>query len=87
MDTYYVESFNNTMNIFHDKRIYFRKLQYEMRTGLTVCHWNENVDRDFTSIHWYDDPINPLKGKKVLVDYTTNYKANIWARWINEMYA
>ena len=30
-DYYYEESFNNVMNIFQDKRIYFRNQQYNMR--------------------------------------------------------
>ena len=41
MDTYYVESFNNSMNMFQDKRISFGDLQYSVRSQLAVCHWNE----------------------------------------------
>lgn len=43
MDTYYVESFNNVLNIFLDKRIHFGDESYKMRTSLAICHWNENV--------------------------------------------
>ncbi|VDH99404.1 Hypothetical predicted protein [Mytilus galloprovincialis] len=49
-DTSYVESFNNTMNMFQDKRIVFSDANYNTRACLAVCHWNENVDRGFTSI-------------------------------------
>ena len=44
MGTYPVESFNNSMNIFHDKRIgsYGHK-HYILKTNLAVCHWNENI--------------------------------------------
>ncbi|OWF49497.1 hypothetical protein KP79_PYT17520 [Mizuhopecten yessoensis] len=49
-DTFYVESFNNVMNIFHDKRISFSDKQYETRSVIAVCHWNTNVDRKYTSL-------------------------------------
>lgn len=48
-DTYYVESFNNTMNMFQDKRITFGNEEYKARSFLAVLHWNENVDRQHTS--------------------------------------
>lgn len=40
-DTYYVESFNNTMNLFYDKRIAFGNQAYSTRLFLAVCLWNE----------------------------------------------
>ena len=49
-DSYYVESFNNVMNIVQDKRINFSNQQFNMRSQLAVLHWNENVDREYTSI-------------------------------------
>ena len=49
MDTYYVESFNNVLNMFHDKRIAFQNEEYTGRSELAVCHWSENVNRDYTS--------------------------------------
>lgn len=42
-DTYFVESFNNTLNIYQDKRIAFGSEQYKVRVFLRTCHWNENV--------------------------------------------
>ena len=42
MSTAHVESFNNQLNIFQDKRICFGNLAYKMRTKLAVCIWNEN---------------------------------------------
>lgn len=68
-DTFLVESFNNTMTIFHDKRIAFGDEQYLSRSHLAVCHWNENVDRGYTSVwHPKHDPKAPRRkrGKKVL---------------------
>ncbi|CAC5358969.1 unnamed protein product [Mytilus coruscus] len=49
-DTFYVESFNNVTNIYHNKRIAFGDSQYNARANLSVLHWNENVDRDFTLV-------------------------------------
>jgi hypothetical protein len=50
MDTGIIVSFQNTMNIFHDKRIAFGSTQYLSRSHLAVCHWNENVGHDYTSV-------------------------------------
>lgn len=44
MHTSSVESFNNTLNVFHDKRVgAISHNQYVMRSNLAVCHWNENI--------------------------------------------
>ncbi|MEW8544680.1 MAG: hypothetical protein AB2693_14230 [Candidatus Thiodiazotropha sp.] len=48
-DTYYVESFNNAMLIYLDKRVHMRNRTYEMRRDLAILDWNEHVDRPFTS--------------------------------------
>ena len=50
MDTCYVEEFNNMLNVFHDKRIYFGDSAYKMRKDVAIWHWNENVDRPHTSV-------------------------------------
>ncbi|CAG2242369.1 unnamed protein product [Mytilus edulis] len=84
-DTCYVESFNNTMNMFQDKRIAFSNDNYQARSQLAVCHWNENVDRDFTSI-WNPNRRNAPRsniGKKNYKPPTYNYRQSIWARQIN----
>lgn len=66
-DTYCVESFNNVVNVYQDKRISFSDEQYNAcaRANLAVCHWNENVDREYTSV-WTPNHRMPrsLKGKK-----------------------
>ena len=49
LDTYFVESFDNVLNIFHDRRISFGTKQYRLRSDLALLHWNENVDRPYTS--------------------------------------
>jgi hypothetical protein len=40
-DTFFVESFNNVLNIFQDKRVSFGDKQYKLQSNLAVCHWNE----------------------------------------------
>jgi hypothetical protein len=78
-DTFYVESFNNVINIFQDKRISFSGEQYKFRLNLAVLHWNENVDRKYTSIWQSRNPNAPTsqRGKKV---YKVSY---LWGTLIN----
>jgi hypothetical protein len=54
--------------------------QYKFRSDLAVCHWNENVDRGYTSIWKPNNPNAPAtqKGKKVYKQLTYNYRQNIW---------
>ena len=49
MDTYYVESFNNALLQYHDKRINFSREVYQLRRNLAVIDWNEHVNRPTTS--------------------------------------
>ena len=49
MDTFYVESFNNAVLQYHDKRINFSDSTYLFRTQLGIIDWNENVGRPATS--------------------------------------
>ncbi|XP_055998867.1 uncharacterized protein LOC130047571 [Ostrea edulis] len=39
--------------MFHDKRTQLGDDSYNMRTGLAICHWNENVDRQSTGTYQY----------------------------------
>ena len=84
IDTYYVESYNNVLNVYHDKRIVFRKPQFEMRTNLTTLDWNENANREHTSI--WQPPLGVGKRKKKLVKKSTNFKSDIWNRFMDILY-
>ncbi|CAH1774114.1 unnamed protein product [Owenia fusiformis] len=87
LSTAYVESFNNTLNMFQDKRIYFQDIQYEMRTNLAVLYWNENVDRAYTSLFESEAPDIPFKHpKKVLTKPTYSFRENIWEKLIESVY-
>lgn len=87
-DTSYVESFNNVMNIFQDKRICFSDLQYNLRSQLAVLHWNENVDRGHTSMWNPKDPKAPRwkKGKKNYKPVKYNYHKSIWDKYMDSMF-
>ena len=68
VDTHYVESFNNACLIYHDKRIVFSDKEYERRTNMAILDWNENIDRECTSVAIVEDPRHPRRqqGKRVL---------------------
>ena len=87
-DSYYVESFNNVMNIFQDKRINFSDQQYRMRSQLAVLHWNENVDREYTSIWNPKDQRAPRRrsGKKVYKAVKYQYRKNIWDTYVASIF-
>lgn len=87
-ETAYVESFNNVINIYQDKRIAFGDLQYNTRSHLAVMQWNENVDREYTSISNPRNPRTPrsVRGKKNYKAKTFQFRDNIWSRYINSMF-
>jgi hypothetical protein len=55
-DTFYVDSFNNVMNIFTTKKNVSVDDQVKMRSNLAVCHSNENVGREHTSVYHTNNP-------------------------------
>ena len=90
MDTFYVESFNNVLNMFHDKRVAFGHEEYFRRSKLAVLHWNENVDRPYTSMWTPPEALlapnlgpRKAKSKKNYVKRTFNYTWNIWNNIMN----
>jgi hypothetical protein len=87
-DTFYTESFNNTVNIFQDKRIAFGDQQYSLRSYLAVLHWNENVGREYTSIYNPPDPKAPRskKGKKRHKECTFQYRDSIWQGYMDILF-
>jgi len=87
-DTFYVESFNNVMNIFQDKRICFSSTVYDMRTKLAVLHWNCNVDRGHTSIQQGKGKSSRSKcGKKVLKSLSYAYCSVLWNSYMDAVYS
>lgn len=78
MDSYYVESFNNAILQYHDKRINFSKPVYVLRTNLAVLDWNEHVNRETTSSKLVQDAKNPRRQVEVKVLKRKSY--NMWAQ-------
>jgi hypothetical protein len=86
-DTHYVESFNNTLHIFQDKRICFSDYQYDMCAKLATIHWNTNVDRAYTSV-WIKPTLSSNKRGKLKKNYKMldySYRQNIWKKFIQVM--
>ena len=88
VDTHYVESFNNATLIYHDKRTTFGEKEYKRRTHLSICDWNQNVDRDFTSVVLFEDAKNPRRrsGHKNLKPKTYTFVKRIWEKVIDKFY-
>ena len=88
-ETAHVESFNNTMNMFHDKRSFYGKEEYALRSHIAVMHWNENVGRAHTSV--WEAPHNPAgtRGSKSRRTYkapTYEYRDNVWERHMDSIH-
>lgn len=66
-NTSYFESFNHDMNIYTDKRTSFSNQEYNARSNLAVLQWNENMNREHTSVWTLRDQRDPRKkaGKKL----------------------
>ncbi|KAG0435802.1 hypothetical protein HPB47_018316 [Ixodes persulcatus] len=65
-DTFYVESFNNTVLMYLDKRIHYQNETYNLRQSLAMLDWNEHVGRTSTSVYRVEDCRHPDRqgGKK-----------------------
>ncbi|CAH1253420.1 Hypp1174 [Branchiostoma lanceolatum] len=88
VETHYVESFNNALLQYHDKRIVFGRDQYLMRSHLSILDWNEHVDREHTSIIRRQSATNPraVEGHRVLKRKTNSFKATIWEKYISQIF-
>ncbi|CAH1242323.1 Hypp6578 [Branchiostoma lanceolatum] len=87
-DTHYVESFNNALLIYHDKRICFGKESYLLRINLAILDWNENVDRDHTSEWRCEDAAAPRRRepKKQLVEKKYIFRKKVWEEFMRRIY-
>lgn len=50
MDTYYVESSNNVLDVYLDKHIVYDEASHQCRTNQAISQWTENIDRLHTSL-------------------------------------
>jgi hypothetical protein len=86
--TAHVESFNNTMNMFHDKRIYYKDREYDVRSKTAVLHWNDNAGREHTSV-WTpksQSTARRQKNRKTYKQPTFKYRNQIWNEYIKRIY-
>lgn len=88
-DTHYVESFNNCLLQYHDKRIVFGENTYRLRINLSILDWNENVDRRCTSVSFVESAtcVRRSSGHKVLVRKTFSFREEIFRKWMDFIYA
>ncbi len=88
-DTHYVESFNNSLLQYQDKRIgTFNYATYRFRTELEVLDWNEHVDRKSTSTRKITDPRNNRRQveKPVRVKKTYHFWDKLIGRLLDYYY-
>lgn len=88
MNTHYVESYNNALLQYQDKRICFGEKTYSLRTNLAILDWNEHVDRPHTSEKEIEDARHPRRKVPIPVHSKKRYqfKKTLWDRWINSLY-
>ena len=88
MDTHYVESFNNALLQYHDKRIVFGLRTYKLRLNLAILDWNEHVDRLATSEKTSDEDDNSRRQAtvKVLSKKTYHFRQDVWKAWMKKYY-
>ena len=79
-DTSYVESFNRAIKIFHSKDVHFSNEECEMRNQLAILSWNENVDREYTSL---SQATEVTSSRKVLKPKTHNFRSELWHKFIS----
>ena len=87
IDTHYVESFNNALLQYHDKRIVFGISNYKLRLNLAILDWNEHVDRQTISERQDEDTARPRQqaSVKVLSKKTYNFREDIWKQWVQRI--
>ena len=81
MDTYYVESFNNSMLQYHDKRLasHCGEKSYKFRTHLAILDWNDHINsRRVTSTKLVTDARKPRR--QSLVKVMERKRFRFWAR-------
>lgn len=87
-ETAHVESFNNTMNMFHDKRSFYDNAEYATRSHIAAMHWNENVGREYTSVWKSINNPAATRGSKTRRNYkapTHKYRDNVWERYMDSI--
>lgn len=88
-NTHYVESFNNALLQYQDKRVAFGYKSYRMRTDLTILDWNENVDRTRTSEKTNLNAAHPRRRAPTHVSHkpkTYKFRQSLLNSWLDYHY-
>ncbi len=79
-----LEGFFNVVDMYRDKRIFFSSPTYEMRVQLSICYYNENKDREVTSI-WERKRSSDgrvMDKRRHFVDPSFDFASAIWLRFL-----
>ena len=73
---------------YQNKRIAFGDEQYNTRNNLAVCHWNENVDREHTSVSNPQNARRPRRkrGNKNYKKLFFKFRDNSWKCFVNSVF-
>ena len=87
-NTHYVESYNNATLIYHDKQIVFGTAEYARRSYMSIIEWNENVDRECSSMSYRQSAsaTRQVQGQKNLKPKTTVFFAKILDAVLQDYY-
>ena len=88
MSSSHVESFNNIMNMYHDKRIFYSDEEYVARSYIAVLYWNENTGREHNSVWKSTASGASHRGARQRKNYkkaTFNFGKNVWDRYISSL--
>ncbi|XP_070559392.1 uncharacterized protein [Ptychodera flava] len=88
-DTHYVESYNNVVLVYTDKRVVLGNYTYKLRSDMACLDWNENVDRPATStVAPEPDHRRPRRqsGYRNTVRKTSQWKNRIWREMMTSIF-
>ncbi|CAH3139418.1 unnamed protein product [Pocillopora meandrina] len=82
---YWIESLHSVMLIYAAKRIHYGDDTYNMCMELAILDWNENVNREASSLQMYQHTRHPnrLAETRVLTSKTFNFRETIWSTFFN----
>ncbi|XP_070552745.1 uncharacterized protein [Ptychodera flava] len=88
-DTHYVESYNNVVLVYTNKRVAFGNSRYKLRSDMACLDWNENVDRPATSVRRQRNIRANQRELNVrnLPRKTSVWKQNVWRALMRTIFA
>ncbi|KAJ7375291.1 Orexin receptor type 2 [Desmophyllum pertusum] len=79
-DTFWIETFHMVILVYAAKKINFGDDTYVMRIQLAALDWNENVDREVSSLQFHQYARNPdrMAPTRILRPKSFNFRKMIW---------